>query len=105
MAQCCPEARGAVAGTALPSVPEAARDLARDLRAFLQALARTPGRALRARRRRRRDHAELLELDDRLLDDIGLTRDEILRGSGRPRPTSAPDPRVAGRLTDVHLHR
>jgi uncharacterized protein YjiS (DUF1127 family) len=39
---------------------------------------------LRLWRRRARDRAELASLDDRMLDDIGLTRIDIMREIGKP---------------------
>ncbi len=56
----------------------------------LRALARALGR-----RRRRRDATRLLDLDDHLLADIGVTRDEarrMLRGDRPPRRPDWPGP-------------
>lgn len=46
-------------------------------------------RDLRANLRRRRKFKKLLELDDKMLNDIGLTRTEIIRGCGYPLDVNA----------------
>ena len=62
---------------------------------------------LQAWRRRRREHDELLRLDEHMLHDIGLTRADVARITGRvPRDTRTlefNDP--LNRLVDTHFNR
>lgn len=65
-------------------------------------LVHAPLAGLRRERRRREAHEELLRLDDHLLSDVGLTRLDVFRYTGRL-PESAEDPlarRLSLSLTD-----
>ena len=67
-----------------------------------RAVFRRLARAIRAARRRRRAQRDLLNLDERMLRDIGMTQLDYRRLTGRD-PASAH--RSGHWLTDTQLHR
>lgn len=80
----------------------------RRLARALGGLAAWPFRRLRARRHRRRLQDELLALDDRMLEDIGLTRLDALRAGARGPGAHASrtgDVQTMHWSRDTHLHR
>lgn len=68
----------------LPPGPWSTRAGGRRAGALLRRLVKLPLTALRAHARRRRHAAELLQLDEHMLRDIGLTRAEVLARTGEP---------------------